>query len=46
MGDPKTFALIQRWIKEDRSGFLVKLLEDPGTTVGDLIEALNRVEGL
>ena len=33
---------IQKWIKENRVGFLVKALENPDTSLGDVFDAISR----
>ena len=35
---------IQKWIKDDRTGFLIKAVENQGTSLGDLAQALARFE--
>ncbi len=37
---------IQKWIKEDRSGFLVNTLVNPGTSLGEINAALERYQHL
>ncbi len=39
-------ALIQRWIKDDRSGFLVEAVEDQGKSLTDIANALERYQQL
>jgi pyruvate, water dikinase len=33
---------LQKWIKEDRSGFLVRILENPGSSLGEITNAIER----
>lgn len=37
---------IQKWIQEDRSSFLVKILENLGTTLPDIADALRRYQNI
>jgi hypothetical protein len=37
---------IQRWIKEDRSGFLVRILENPQSTLGEITSSIERFHHL
>jgi pyruvate,water dikinase len=39
-------ASIQRWIKEDQTGFLVNTLVQPGRSITDILSALERYKGL
>ena len=39
-------AYIQKWIKEDRSGFLVKILENPNSSLVEIAAALERFRHL
>jgi predicted nucleotidyltransferase len=38
--------LMQKWIKEDRSGFLVKIIENPASSMPEIVNALNRYHHL
>ena len=40
--DEELLGLIERWIKENRVGFLVKTLENLDTSLGDLLDAISR----
>ena len=40
--DDELLELIQRWVKENRVGFLVKTLENLDTSLGDLLDAISR----
>jgi predicted nucleotidyltransferase len=42
LSDEEILELIQRWVKENRVGFLVKTLENPDTSLGDLLDAISR----
>ena len=42
LSDPEIFGSIQKWIREDRSGFLVKTLEDPATSLEEIGNSLDR----
>jgi predicted nucleotidyltransferase len=46
LGEPETLSLIQRWIKEDKSTFLVNILENPGTSHSDITDAIGRYHHL
>ena len=45
-GEKETLTLVQKWIKEDRSTFLVNVLENPATTHSEIHDALNRYHHL
>jgi pyruvate,water dikinase len=42
LSDEELLELIQRWVKENRVGFLVKTLENLDTSLGDLLDAIAR----
>jgi len=42
LSDEEMLDLIQRWVKENRVGFLVKTLENLDTSLGDLLDAIAR----
>ncbi|MBN2553634.1 MAG: hypothetical protein JXB06_12735, partial [Spirochaetales bacterium] len=42
LNDAELLELIQRWVKENRVGFLVKTLENLDTSLGDLLDAVAR----
>jgi pyruvate,water dikinase len=42
LNDQELLELIQKWVKENRVGFLVKTLENLDTTLGDLLDAVSR----
>ncbi len=42
MGERETLSLIQRWINEDRSTFLVDVLENPASSHVEVIHAVDR----
>ena len=44
LSDEEILFRIQKWIQEDRSSFLVKILENLGTTLPDITDALRRYE--
>ncbi len=46
MGERETLMLMQKWIKEDRSTFLVNVLENPATSHAEIADALNRYRHL
>lgn len=46
LGEPETLSLIQRWIKEDKSTFLVNILENPGTSHSEITDAIGRYHHL
>ena len=46
MTEPEILGNIQRWIKEDRSGFLVRILENPQSTLGEITSAIERFHHL
>ncbi len=44
LSEPEILNLITTWIKEDKSSFLVRALENQDTPLGDIIEALERYQ--
>jgi len=42
LGDEELLELVQKWVKENRVGFLVKTLENLDTSLGDLLDAIAR----
>jgi predicted nucleotidyltransferase len=42
LGEKETLALVQRWIREDRSSFLVSVVENPASTHTEVVDALDR----
>jgi pyruvate,water dikinase len=46
LSDEEILFRIQKWIQEDRSSFLVKILENLGTTLPDIADALRRYESV
>lgn len=42
----QTLALIQKWIKEDRSGFLIRTLENPNSSLAEIAAAIDRFRHL
>jgi pyruvate,water dikinase len=42
LSDNELLELIQKWVKENRMGFLVKTLENLDTSLGDLLDAIAR----
>jgi pyruvate,water dikinase len=46
LSDDEILFRIQKWIQEDRSAFLVKILENFGTTLPDIADALRRYENV
>jgi len=42
LSDEELLELVQRWVKENRVGFLVKTLENLDTSLGDLLDAIAR----
>jgi len=46
LGEQETLSLIQRWIKEDKSTFLVNILENPGTSHSEITDAIGRYHHL
>ncbi len=46
LSDEEILFRIQKWIQEDRSSFLVKILENIGTTLPDIADALRRYENI
>ncbi len=42
LSEAQILEYIHKWIKEDRSGFLVNVLENPGSSLEEIIEALER----
>jgi predicted nucleotidyltransferase len=39
-------SLLQKWIKEDRSGFLVRVLENPASSLAEIANAIDRFHHL
>ncbi len=46
LNDEEILFRIQKWIQEDRSSFLVKILENLGTTLPDIADALRRYQNI
>jgi len=46
LNDDEILFRIQKWIQEDRSSFLVKILENLGTTLPDITDALRRYQNI
>jgi pyruvate, water dikinase len=46
LSEKEILSSIQKWIKEDRSGFLVNILENPGSSLVDIINAVERYHHL
>ena len=46
LGEKEVLASIQKWIMEDRSNFLVKILEDPGSSLAEIANAIERFHHL
>ncbi len=46
MPELEIFASIQKWIKEDRSGFLVRILENPASSLAEITNAIERFHHL
>jgi pyruvate, water dikinase len=46
LSDEEILFRIQKWIQEDRSSFLVKILENLGTTLPDIADALRRYQNI
>lgn len=46
LGEQETLSLIQRWIKEDKSTFLVNILENPGSSHAEVTDAIGRYHHL
>jgi len=46
LGEKEVLENIQKWIMEDRSNFLVKILEDPGSSLAEIINAIERFHHL
>jgi len=42
LGENETLSLIQRWFQEDRSSFLVSVLENPASPHSEVTDALDR----
>ncbi len=42
LGEKETLALVQRWIREDRSSFLVSVIENQTSHHTEVVEALDR----
>lgn len=46
LGEKEVLNNIQKWIMEDRSNFLVKILEDPGSSLAEIANAIERFHHL
>jgi hypothetical protein len=46
LSDEEILQCIQRWIKDDKSGFLIEAVENQGTSLTDIAAALERYEQL
>ncbi len=46
LGEKEVLNIIQRWIMEDRTNFLVKILENPSSSLTDIINAIERFHHL
>ncbi len=46
MPELEILASIQKWIKEDRSGFLVRILENPASSLAEITNAVERFHHL
>jgi predicted nucleotidyltransferase len=46
LSDEEILFRIQKWIQEDRSSFLVKILENLSTTLPDIADALRRYQNI
>lgn len=42
LSENEILAHIQKWIKEDRSSFMVNILENPGSSLPEIVKALER----
>lgn len=45
-GEKETLSMLQKWIKEDKSTFLVNILENPGTSHAEITDAIGRYHHL
>ncbi len=46
LGEKDVLDMIQRWIVDDRSSFLIKVLEDPASTLAQIANAIERFHHL
>jgi hypothetical protein len=46
LSEKEIVANIQKWIKEDKSGFLVSILENPGSSLAEISSAIERYHHL
>jgi len=44
LGEQQVLGSIQEWIVEDRSNFIMKILEDTGSSVAEMINAIERFQ--
>ncbi len=44
LGEKQVLVTIQEWMIEDRSNFMIKVLEDPGTSLAEIINAIERFQ--
>jgi predicted nucleotidyltransferase len=46
LSDEETIAMIHRWIKDDKSNFLLEVLENQHSSLADIADAIDRYEHL
>ncbi len=46
LGEQQTLNLVQKWIKEDKSTFLVNIIENPATSHSEITDAIGRYHHL
>jgi pyruvate,water dikinase len=46
LSDEEILSRIQKWLQEDRSSFLVRILENLGTTLPEIADAIRRYQNL
>ncbi|MGE3843209.1 MAG: PEP/pyruvate-binding domain-containing protein [Vicinamibacterales bacterium] len=44
LSDEEILLCLQRWVRDDKSGFLIEAVENLGTSLSDIVEALERYE--
>lgn len=44
LSDDEILQCLERWVQDDKSGFLIEAVENLGTSLSDIVEALERYE--
>jgi pyruvate, water dikinase len=46
LSEPEILSCIEKWIKDDKAGFLIKAVENQCTSLADIVDALERYDQL